>query len=296
MMTPESLTRIEPETLTSNGVPTTLAEAFAALPDPRGGPALRHDLLVLLLIALLTLICGGEGFTDMERFARAKQTWLRERLGLSLAGGIPSHDTFGRLFARLDPSAFGACFLAWTQTLQERTQGQIVALDGKALRHSFDTAAGQAALHLVSAWAADNRLVLGQVAVDDKSNEITAIPALLAMLDISGCVVTTDAMGCQKAIAAQVREQEGDYVLALKGNQTSLTTMCSCSSRRRGRTTSSARIPSAGLRMGIARRWRRTMGASKELLKRAAVGSSRDHRWSGWTKRRTGQGFRAWRR
>lgn len=158
----------------------------------------------------------------MERFGEAKADWLRERLGLRLTGGVPSHDTFGRVFARLDPDAFCACFLAWTRALHEQTGGQVVALDGKTLRRSFDRAAGKAALHLVSAWAEGSRLVLGQVAVDGKSNEITAIPALLSLLDLRGCTVTIDAMGCQKAIAEQSVAGGGDYVLALKGNQSTL--------------------------------------------------------------------------
>lgn len=199
--------------------PLFFAEHFADLPDPRTADnAKRHDLMEILLIALCALLCAGEGFTDMERFGRAKEGWLKEQLGLRLENGVPSHDTFGRLFARLDPQAFSECFVAWTHALREHTQAEVIACDGKTLRRSFDTATGQGAIHLVSAWAESSRLVLGQIKVEDKSNEITALPALLSLLDLEGCTVTTDAMGAQKAIAAQIISQKGDYVVALKDN------------------------------------------------------------------------------
>ena len=207
-------------------MPLLVSEHFAALPDPRIERARRHTLLDLLVIALCAVICGADTFVDIARFGEAKRGWLQERLGLELPNGIPSHDTFGRVFARLDPDAFGQCFRAWAQELHAQTAGQTVALDGrqtvaldgKMLRHSFDAASGRAAIHMVSAWAGASGLVLGQVKVGDKSSEITALPLLLRMLDLSGCVATADAMGCQKAVAAQVREQGGDYVLALKDN------------------------------------------------------------------------------
>jgi predicted transposase YbfD/YdcC len=198
------------------------AAHFAALPDPRIDRTKLHDLLDILVIALCTLIGGGEGWEDMTEFGQTKAAWLQERLGLSLAAGIPSPDTFRRVFERLDPEAFTGCFTAWVDTLRQRTHGEVVNIDGKTLRHSFDTAAGQAPIHVVSAWASKNRLVLGQLKVADKSNEITAIPALLSLLDLRGCVVTIDAMGCQKAIARQIIQQEGDYVLALKENHPTL--------------------------------------------------------------------------
>ncbi len=198
----------------------SLIEHFADLPDPREERAKRHPLINVLVIALCAMLCGAEDFVAMHDFGIAKQEWLQERLDLT--NGIPSHDTFGRVFARLDPDAFARCFLAWIEALQKKMPGQVIALDGKTLRHSFDTATAQAAIHMVSAWATQNRLVLGQVKVDGKSNEITAIPALLRLLDLSGCIVTCDAMGTQKAIAAQIVEQEGDYVLALKDNHRSL--------------------------------------------------------------------------
>lgn len=197
-------------------------EHFGTLQDPRVDRTKLHGLLDLLVIALCAVICGAEGWEDMETFGRAKEPWLRERLGLALPNGIPAHDTFRRVFARLDPEAFGRAFLAWTDTLRVETQGEIIALDGKTLRHSFDTRAGQLPIHMVTAWAAKNRLVLGQIKVAEKSNEITAFPALLALLDLRGCTVTIDAMGCQKEIARQIIEQEGDYVLGLKGNQGTL--------------------------------------------------------------------------
>ena len=200
----------------------TLLEHFAALPDPRKERTQSHKFMDLLVIALCALIGGAEGFTDMEAFGKAKESWLKERLGLELENGIPSHDTFGRVFAALDPQAFSSCFIAWTQAIQSVTKSEVVAFDGKTLRHSFDTATRKAAIHMVSAWASSRALVLGQVKVEDKSNEITALPALLALLDITGCIVTTDAMGCQKLIAAQIKEQGGEYVLALKDNHPKL--------------------------------------------------------------------------
>ncbi len=194
-------------------------EHFGALPDPRVERTKLHPLLDILVIAVCAVIAGAEGWEDIAEFGHLKEAFFRERMGLTLPHGIPSPDTFRRVIARLDPDAFGRAFLAWAETLRVQTKGEVVALDGKTLRHSFDTAAGQAPIHIVSAWAAQNRLVLAQVKVDDKSNEITAFPALLALLDLRDCTVTIDAMGCQKEIARQIIAQGGDYVLALKGNQ-----------------------------------------------------------------------------
>lgn len=191
---------------------------FADLDDPRDDNA-RHDLLEIVVIALCTTLCGGEDCTDMALFGRAKEPFLRQFL--RLRHGIPSHDTFSRLFRLLDPVAFHDCFLRFMQRFAEKTQG-VVAIDGKTLRHSFDNAAGTSALHLISAWAADQRLVLGQLAVDGKSNEITAVPKLLEMLSLKGTIVTVDALNCQRDIARQIVDQGGDYVLALKGNQGTL--------------------------------------------------------------------------
>jgi predicted transposase YbfD/YdcC len=201
-----------------------LSEHFADLKDPRVQRCRLYPLIEILTISLCAIICGAEGWEDMAEWGLSKQTWLKENLGLELAQGIPTDDTFRRVLSRLDPAAFGVCFLSWTQAIQVRTRGEVIAIDGKTLRHTFDLATGQKAIHMVSAWADHNRLVLGQVKVEDKSNEITAIPALLRLLDIHGCIVTIDAMGTQRAIAAQIIAQGGDYVLALKGNQESVHT------------------------------------------------------------------------
>jgi predicted transposase YbfD/YdcC len=200
----------------------SLVAHFANLPDPRVERTRLHALTAILVIGICATICGADDFVAIEAWGRAQEAWLKERL--ALPNGIPSHDTFDRLFRRLDPEAFSRCFVAWVQAVREATCGEVVAIDGKTLRHSFDRASGKTAIHMVSAWATQNRLVLGQVKVDDKSNEITAIPALLALLDLRGCLVTIDAMGCQKAIVRQIVEQGGDYLLALKENQPSLYT------------------------------------------------------------------------
>lgn len=199
-----------------------LAWHFSILKDPRVERHKQHALLDIVVIAFCAVLCGAEGWEDMEEFGLSKQDWLQERLGLGLPHGIPSDDTFRRLFARLDPEEFGRCLLSFAQSLHSYTKGEVIALDGKAVRHSFDAATGQAAVHLVSAWATEQGLSLGQVKVDGKSNEITAIPALLKLLDIAGCVITIDAMGCQKAIAKQIVDKGGEYVLSLKGNQSTL--------------------------------------------------------------------------
>ena len=191
---------------------------FSSLDDPRQ-PNARHDLLEMLVIAMGTMLCGGEDCTDMALFGRAKEPYLRQFL--RLRHGIPSHDTFSRVFRLLDPAQFHAGFLRFMRRFAETTEG-VVAIDGKTLRRSFDRAAAASPLHLISAWAADERLVLGQLAVDDKSNEITAVPKLLAMLTLKGAIVTVDALNCQRDIARQIVEQGGEYVLALKGNQGTL--------------------------------------------------------------------------
>jgi hypothetical protein len=188
---------------------------FSDVADPRQDNA-RHDLHELLLIALCTMLCGGEDCSDMAEFGRAKEPFLRGFL--RLRHGVPSHDTFSRVFRLLDPEPFQACFLRFMQRFSEGAEG-VVAVDGKTLRGSFDRASGKSPLHMVHAWAADQRLLLGQVATDEKSNEISAVPKLLAMLSLRGRIVTADAMSCQRAICAQVVEQGGDYVIALKGNQ-----------------------------------------------------------------------------
>lgn len=194
-------------------------EHFASLPDPRVPRCRRHALLDILVIALLSLLCGGRGWEDMQAFALAKHDWLKERLGLSLEGGIPTDDTFRRVFAALDPDAFETCFRAWVTALCHNARAQHIHLDGKVMRHSFDTATGQRAVHLVRAWASELRLVLGSVAIDDKSNEIPAVRQLLRLLDLRGALVTADAEHCQRETAALIVKREGDYLLSLKANQ-----------------------------------------------------------------------------
>jgi predicted transposase YbfD/YdcC len=198
-------------------VGASLWEHFASLSDPRVERTKQHGLLDIITIAVCAVICGADSWVDVELFGRSKESWLRTFL--ALPNGIPSHDTFGRVFAALDPQQFEGCFLSWVRGVARRTRGEVVALDGKTLRRSHDRAAGKGALQLVSAWATQNRLVLGQLAVDSKSNEITALPELLRVLALEGCIVTIDAAGCQTAIARTIREQGADYVLALKGNQ-----------------------------------------------------------------------------
>ena len=198
----------------------SLRAHFAALPDPRVERTKRHQLLDVVTIAVCAVLCGADTWVDTEAWGKAKLAWLRT--WLELPNGIPSHDTFGRVFAALDAAAFEACFLGWVRDLAAITAGQVVAIDGKTLRRSHDRTGGKGPLHLVGAWAAANRLVLGQVAVADKSNESVAIPALLDGLDIEGAVVTIDAMGCQTAIARRIRTGGADYVLALKDNQPTL--------------------------------------------------------------------------
>jgi predicted transposase YbfD/YdcC len=192
---------------------------WEGLEDPRTGNAALHDLHDLLMIALCTVLAGGENATDMAEFAKAKEPLLRGFLRLT--NGIPSHDTFSRLFRLLDPEKFGAAFQRFMAAFSQQCQG-VVAIDGKVLRRSHDRAKGKSALHMVSAWGCEQRMVLGQIAIDDKSNEITAVPKLLEMLSLKGTIVTTDALNCQRAIAQQIVDQGGDYALALKANQATL--------------------------------------------------------------------------
>jgi predicted transposase YbfD/YdcC len=195
---------------------TSISEHFEPLTDPRRDHTKAHSLLDIVAITLCAVICGADGWVDVATFGRVKETWLRTFL--PLPGGIPSHDTFGRVFALLDPDEFRRCFLSWATAVVGPPGEQVVAIDGKTLRRSHDRRGGKGALHLVSAWASANGLVIGQVATDAKSNEITAIPALLRLLDLEGATVTIDAMGCQTAIAQQIVEQQADYVLTLKAN------------------------------------------------------------------------------
>ena len=192
---------------------------WEGLEEPRSGNAALHDFHELLMIALCCVLCGGQGAVDMAVFAEAKEPFLRSFL--TLANGLPSHDTFSRLFRNLDPDQFRDCFQRFMAQFSEQLQG-VVAIDGKVLRRSFDRASGKSALHMVSAWGAEQRLVLAQIATDAKSNEITAVPKLLRLLALKGTIVTADALNCQRAIAEQIVEQKGDYALALKGNQGTL--------------------------------------------------------------------------
>ena len=205
MTTPNNPARRSPSLLTH----------FQDLSDPRVNRTKDHDLIDVLVIAICTLLCAGESFNDMEDFGRAKLDWFKTFL--ALRNGIPSHDTFNRVFAALDPKGFLDCFLRWTQSVRQAVPQEIVALDGKALRRALDK--DQSIQYIVSAWAESNGLVLGQLKVADKSNEITAVPELLRVLELAGCIVTLDAMGCQKKIAKEIVEADADYVLALKGNQ-----------------------------------------------------------------------------
>lgn len=190
---------------------------FADLDDPRDGRGKDHQLLDIVAIAICAVICGAESWVDIELYGRSKQAWLSTFL--TLGNGIPSHDTFARVFARLNPEQMQQCFSRWIAAISQLSAGEVIAIDGKTLRHSYEQGSGKGAIHMVSAWASANRLVLGQCKVDEKSNEITVIPQLLQVLALEGCIVTIDAMGCQKEIASTIIEQGGDYVLALKGNQ-----------------------------------------------------------------------------
>ncbi|GLI35193.1 ISAs1 family transposase [Desulforhabdus amnigena] len=196
-------------------------EHFSELEDPRKHTKkIRHKLIDILVIAICGTICGADDWMGISDFGKAKFKWLRTFL--DLPNGIPSHDTFGRVFSLIRPEKFQECFVSWIQSVVQICEGEIVPIDGKTLRRSHDSKSNTAAIHMVSAWANRNRLVLGQVKTEKKSNEITAIPELLKVLDVHGCIVTIDAMGCQKKIAGQIVEQGGDYVLGLKGNQGTL--------------------------------------------------------------------------
>jgi predicted transposase YbfD/YdcC len=198
-------------------VTTSLEEHFGNITDPRIERTRLHKLIDILVIAICGAICSCDSWEDVEEFGKAKQEWFETFL--ELPNGIPSHDTFNRVFARIDPIEFRTCFIDWVSVASELIGGQVIAMDGKVLRRSRDRGIGKGAIDMVSAWACANHLVLGQVKVDEKSNEITAIPQLLKALEISGCIITIDAMGCQTEIAKTIVEEQADYVLALKDNQ-----------------------------------------------------------------------------
>ncbi|WP_340619089.1 ISAs1 family transposase, partial [Xenorhabdus entomophaga] len=195
---------------------TTISHAFGDLTDPRVNRTKQYALIDILTISICAVLCGCEGFNAIEEYGKSKEAWFRQFL--ELPNGIPSHDTFHDVINRLDPQEFEAAFIQWVNRLA-KISGDIIALDGKTLRGTLDNANGASALHLVSAWSVENQLCFGQVKVSDKSNEVTALPKLLALLDIEGATITIDAMGCQYKIADQIVENKADYVLALKGNQ-----------------------------------------------------------------------------
>jgi predicted transposase YbfD/YdcC len=193
---------------------------FGELEDPRREGSTDYPLHEIIVLTICAVICGADGFTSIANFGKAKKDWLGQFLDLE--NGIPSHDTIGRFYRHLDPEGFEECFLRWMQSACRQVEEEVVAIDGKELCGSYDRHSNKAALHMVSAWASENRLSLGQVKTEEKSNEITAIPRLLEALDVSGCVVTIDAMGCQTNIAETIVQEEADYVLALKDNQQGL--------------------------------------------------------------------------
>jgi len=195
----------------------TLNEHFANVEDPRQVRKTDHPLVNIIFMSICGVLCGAEDWVSIALFCQAQEAWLAQYL--DMAKGVPAHDTFGRVFAMLDNESFCQGFVNWMGSVAETIDGEIVAIDGKQLRRSHDRYVGKGAIYMVSAWAAANGVVLGQRKVDEKSNEITAIPKLLKVLDLAGCIVTIDAMGCQTDIAAQIIDQEADYVLSLKGNQ-----------------------------------------------------------------------------
>ena len=204
----------------SQGEGASIVDCFTDMEDPRCVHLCLHKLIDIVVIAICGVICGADDWVEVADFGVARYDWLKKFLELPC--GIPSHDTFGRVFAVLDPQVFEQHFLEWMQRVAQVTQGQVVAVDGKVLRRSHDVGAGRQAIEMVSAWASQNGLALGQVCVEDKSNEISAVPELLRLLDLSGCIVTVDAMNCQKETAEQIISQDADYIMAVKDNQPTL--------------------------------------------------------------------------
>jgi predicted transposase YbfD/YdcC len=201
----------------SQPIGQSLMTHFAQVPDPRVDRTKEHQLLAILVIAICAVLCGANDWVGVATFGRARLAWFRTFL--DLPNGIPSHDTFGRVFARLNPEAFAQAFLSWTQAIRAVLPAEVIALDGKVLRRSQDQGLGRGAIDMVSAWATANHLVLGQRKTAEKSNEITALPELLRVLDLAGCIVTIDAMGCQTKIVETIVDQGADYVIAVKENQ-----------------------------------------------------------------------------
>ncbi|MBD2365392.1 ISAs1 family transposase [Anabaena minutissima FACHB-250] len=198
----------------------TIADHFLGIEDPRIDRTKRHNLIDIMTIAICAVICGADGWVAVETYGCAKYEWLKTFL--ELPNGIPSHDTFARVFAQINPQQFESCFINWMKSIHQITNGEVVAIDGKTLRGSYDKSSERSAIKIVSAWATTSKLVLGQVKVNEKSNEITAIPELLKVLELSGFIVTIDAIGCQKEIVRLITQQDADYVITLKKNQGNL--------------------------------------------------------------------------
>ena len=198
----------------------SIKQYFEHIEDPRKWRNVQHKLLDIIILSILAVLCGAEGWEEIEHFGKCKIDFLKQFL--ELPKGIPSHDTIRRVFMYMNPSSFGQAFIEWTSAIQKKTKGEIIPVDGKTLRGSKSLFHNKNAIHMVSAWAEANEMVLGQLKVDTKSNEITAIPKLLDLLNIKECIVTIDAMGCQKEIAEKIIDEKADYILALKGNQPAL--------------------------------------------------------------------------
>lgn len=197
-----------------------IIDHFRDIEDPRIDRHKRHMIWDIIVLTICAVVCGCETWEDIETYGKIKEKWLKGFL--SLPNGIPSHDTIRRLFIRLNPQQLQECFLSWVEAVREQTKGEVISIDGKTARRSHDRLNGKPALHMVSAWASENRMVLGQVKTDEESNEITAIPELLKLLELKGCIVTIDAIGCQTDIAKQIREKKAEYVLAVKANRPEL--------------------------------------------------------------------------
>ena len=199
---------------------TSIIDHFSSLSDPRIEKKIKHNLEDIIVITICAAVCGADDWVAVANYGKAKYDWLKTFL--KLPNGIPSHDTFGNVFSVINPNEFEERFLNWIRSVCSVTKGQVVAIDGKTLRRSHDKSSNKSAIHVVSAWASENRVTLGQMITDEKSNEITAIPELLNLLEINGCIVTIDAMGCQKKIVNRIVDKGAEYVLSLKGNQGNL--------------------------------------------------------------------------
>ena len=209
-----------PESSTVLPTEFSLLEGFMTISDPRSEKGRKHPLVNILVIAVCAVICGADNWVEIEDWANAKREWLETFLDLT--NGVPSHDTFGRVFAILSPDEFQETFIKWARNLVVDVEGKVVAIDGKTVRRSHDGANNRSAIHVVNAWCTSAGVSLGQLKTEEKSNEITAVPKLLRLLHLKGAIVTLDAMGCQKKIASTILDREADYLLAVKGNQPTL--------------------------------------------------------------------------